>query len=146
MLQGLGFKSKTFSKKRSLNTGLQSEMSVTNAVRRIIPRSTPAWGARVAAFPRLHFISVMLNKKKKQQLGISSAGHLTGCNPSPLSPYQLHVVMHNCNPSMWEVKKATVSLRSAWATKSKTLSKGKIRTLFITISKQFLFVNRNSKF
>lgn len=85
-------------------------------------------------------------RKKRQQLALSPAWGLTDHLMSSLSPHHLQTVPTR-NPSTGEANaRIRLSLRPGWATDSKTLSKGEIKTLVIMISEHFLFVNCMSYF
>lgn len=109
--------------------------------------NSPAWKEwSMAVFLHLRFIHAALHKEKRQQLALSPAWGLTDHLISSLSPHHLQTVP-TCNPSTGEANPRTrLSLRPGWATDSKTLSKGEIKTLVIMISEHFLFVNRTSYF
>lgn len=101
--------------------------------------NSPAWKQwPMAVFLHLHLSMQHYRRKKRQQLAISPAWGLTDHLMSSLSPH-LHTVP-TCNPSTREA-----NARTGWATDSKTLSKGKIKTLVIMISEHFLFVNMSQK-
>lgn len=107
--------------------------------------NSPAWKQwPMAVFLHLHLSIQHYRRKKRQQLAISPAWGLTDHLMSSLSPH-LHTVP-TCNPSTGEANARTgFSLRPGWATDSKTLSKGKIKTLVIMISEHFLLVNMSQK-